>query len=70
MESQQTITQDRAYTHAGGVLMDGILFRLDHDRLWFVQPDGDMHTWMLAHNTGYDIGITAPCSRALQIQGP
>ena len=59
-----------ACTHAGGLFMDGVLFRLEADRFWFVQPDGDMHTWLLAHNTEFDVTISDPKSRALQIQGP
>lgn len=59
-----------ACTHQGGVFMDGILFRLAADRFWFVQPDGDMHTWMLAHNLGFEVRVTDPKSRALQLQGP
>ncbi len=59
-----------ACTHSGGLFMDGILFRLGETRFWFVQPDGDMHTWLLAHNTGFDVTISDPKSRALQLQGP
>ena len=59
-----------ACTHSGGLFMDGILFRLDETRFWFVQPDGDMHTWLLAHNTGFDVTISDPKSRVLQLQGP
>ena len=59
-----------ACTHSGGLFMDGILFRLGETRFWFVQPDGDMHTWFLAHNTGFDVTISDPKSRVLQLQGP
>ena len=38
-----------ALTHDGNTFMDGILFRLSEECFWFVQPDGDMHTWLLAH---------------------
>lgn len=57
-------------TDAGGVFMDGILFRLAPDRFWFVQPDGDLDTWLLAHQPGFDVTITDPNSRVLQLQGP
>ena len=50
--------------------MDGILFRLAPDRYWFVQPDDDMHTWLLAHDTGFDVRVSDPQSRVLQVQGP
>ncbi len=56
-----------ACTHSGGLFMDGILFRLGETRFWFVQPDGDMHTWFLAHNTGFDVTISDPKSRVLQL---
>ena len=59
-----------ACTFSGGVFMDGILFRLARDRFWFVQPDGSMHTWLLAHCQGFNIKISDPNSRAIQIQGP
>ena len=50
--------------------MDGVLFCLDTDRYWFVQSDSDMHTWLLAQNTGFDVTVSDPKSRALQVQGP
>ena len=59
-----------ACTHQGGVFMDGILFRLAEDRFWFVHPDGDLDTWLLAHNDGFDVTINDPKSRVLQLQGP
>ena len=59
-----------ACTFSGGIFMDGILFRIAPDRFWFVQPDGDMQTWLLAHNDGFDVRISDPRSRVLQVQGP
>ena len=59
-----------ACTFRGGIFMDEILFRLAADRYWFVQPDGDMHTWLLAHDTGFDVRVSDPQSRVLQVQGP
>ena len=59
-----------ACTHVGGIFMDGIIFRLATDKFWFVQPDGDLKTWLLAHQENYRVKITDPLSRALQIQGP
>ena len=50
--------------------MDGILFKLSNDRFWFVQPDGDIMTWLLAHKANYDILLSDPQSRVLQLQGP
>ncbi len=59
-----------ACTPQGGVFMDGLLFRLGRDRFWYVQPDGALETWLVAHSGGFDITISDPKSRALQIQGP
>ena len=59
-----------ACTNNGGLFIDGILFRLADTRFWFVHPDGDMNTWLLAHSPGFDIAATDPQSRVLQIQGP
>ena len=59
-----------ACAFGGGIFMDGILFRLAPDRFWFVQPDGDMRTWLLAHDNGLDVRVSDPRSRVLQVQGP
>ena len=57
-------------THQGGLFMDGILFRMNDNCFWFVQPDGDLDTWLLAHSSGFDVLISDPQSRVLQLQGP
>ena len=59
-----------ACTPQGGVFMDGVLFRLGSDRFWYVQADGAFETWLAAHSGGYDITISDPRSRVIQIQGP
>ena len=59
-----------ACTHEGRLFIDGILFRLGENRFWYVQPDGALETWLLAHSAGYDVSVTDPESRVLQIQGP
>jgi len=59
-----------ACTPQGGVFMDGIVFRLAEDRFWYVQADGALETWFLAHSEGFDITLSDPKSRVLQIQGP
>lgn len=59
-----------ACTHQGGVFMDGVLFKLEQDRYWYVQADGAFETWLLALNNGFDISISDPHSRVIQIQGP
>ena len=57
-------------THEGGIFMDGILFRLAENRFWLVHPDGDLDMWLLAHSRGFDIKVSDPKSRVLQLQGP
>lgn len=59
-----------ACTHKGQVFMDGILFRLGDERFWYVQPNGALETWLLAHSNGFDVTVSDPNSWVLQIQGP
>ena len=50
--------------------MDGVLFKLEPNRYWYVQADGAFETWLIAHSGGFDVTITDPKSRVIQIQGP
>ena len=59
-----------ACDHRGRLFMDGVLFKLAGQRYWYVQPDGALETWLHAHSAGFDIVVTDPKSRVLQIQGP
>ena len=59
-----------ACTPEGGTFMDGILFKLAPNRYWYVQPDGAFEEWVYAHKAGFDVKLTDPQSRVLQIQGP
>ena len=59
-----------ACTPQGGIFMDGVLFRLGENRFWYVQADGAMETWFIAHSGGFDVEISDPHSRVIQIQGP
>lgn len=70
-----TMTEGRGYyaiacTPQGGVFMDGVVFRLGRDRFWYVQADGPFEAWLMAHSGGYDVTISDPKVRVLQIQGP
>lgn len=70
-----TMREGRGYyaiacTPQGGVFMDGVVFRLAEERFWYVQADGPFETWLLAHSGGFDVTISDPKSRVLQIQGP
>ena len=59
-----------ACTFDGGILMDGILIRLEEDKFWYVHADGDFETWLLAHSKNLEVSIRDPQSWAIQIQGP
>ena len=59
-----------ACTPQGGIFMDGVLFKFSDTQYWYVQADGEFETWLLAHSEGFDIKISDPKSRVLQIQGP
>jgi glycine cleavage system aminomethyltransferase T len=59
-----------ACTHGGGTFMDGILFKMAEDVYWYVQPDGHFLPWVMALSDGYDVHISDPKGRVLQIQGP
>ncbi len=56
--------------HDGGIVTDGILVRLDDNRYWMVQADGDLYTWFKAHSHGLDVRIHDPNVWVSQIQGP
>jgi aminomethyltransferase len=59
-----------ACTPQGGIFMDGVVFKLDDQKFWYVQADGPFETWLIAHSGNFDIKIRDPKSRVLQIQGP
>ena len=70
-----TMTEGRGYyaiacTPQGGIFMDGVIFKMAENRFWYVQADGPFETWLLAHSGGFDVTISDPHSRVLQIQGP
>ena len=54
----------------GGILMDGVLIRLGDDHFWYVQADGDIENWLMAHGVDMDVTVSDPGSRVLQVQGP
>lgn len=59
-----------ACTHDGGTFMDGIFFKMAEDVYWYVQPDGHFLPWVMALCEGFDVKISDPKGRVLQIQGP
>lgn len=59
-----------ACNHAGGILMDGVLMRLDEHLYWYVLADGEFMNWLEAHRIDYDVSVRDPESWVLQVQGP
>ena len=59
-----------ACTPQGGIFMDGVLFKFSENKFWYVQADGPFEDWLLAHTSNYNVKISDPKSRVLQIQGP
>tara|TARA_B100001250_G_scaffold108367_1_gene91443 strand:+ start:171 stop:1397 length:1227 start_codon:yes stop_codon:yes gene_type:complete len=56
--------------HDGGMITDGILLRLDQNKYWFAQAEGDMFSWYKAQAEGLDVNIIEPNVWVSQIQGP
>jgi len=54
----------------GGILMDGVLIRLAPDRFRYVLADGEIFTWLRAHQPGFDVEIVDTDDWVLQVQGP
>jgi len=54
----------------GGMLVDGILLRLEPDLFWYAQADGDFYSWARAHASGMDVEISDPKVFISQVQGP
>ena len=56
--------------HDGGMITDGLLLRIDDDRYWFAQADGDMISWYKAQAKDLNVKIFDPNVWVSQIQGP
>lgn len=54
----------------GGLLVDGIIMRLEPQLFWYVQADGDFYSWARAHGTDMDVEISDPDVFVSQVQGP
>ena len=54
----------------GGMITDGVLMRLAHDRFWFGQADGDLFSWLKACVRGFDAEVIDPGIWVSQVQGP
>jgi aminomethyltransferase len=55
---------------AGGLVCDGILFKLAEDHFWYVHANADVYLWLVAHAHDYEVEIHDPRSWVLQVQGP
>jgi glycine cleavage system aminomethyltransferase T len=56
--------------HDGGLIVDGVLLRLEQDLFWYAQADGDFYSWARAHAVGMDVEISDPDVFVSQVQGP
>ena len=56
--------------HDGGMITDGILLRIDKDKYWFAQADGDLFSWYKAHSKNFNVEIDEPNVWVSQVQGP
>ena len=54
----------------GGLVCDGILFKLAEDHFWYVHADADVYLWLVAHAADYAVEVHDPRSWVLQVQGP
>ena len=56
--------------HDGGMITDGLLLRIEENKYWFAQADGDLFSWYKANSIGLNVNITEPNVWISQIQGP
>tara|TARA_B110000503_G_scaffold21278_1_gene32297 strand:+ start:7837 stop:9090 length:1254 start_codon:yes stop_codon:yes gene_type:complete len=56
--------------HDGGIITDGVLLRVDDNKYWFAQADGELFTWYKAHSEGLDVTISDPDVWISQVAGP
>ena len=56
--------------HDGGIITDGLLLRIEENRYWFAQADGDMFSWYKANSEELNVEINEPNVFVSQIQGP
>jgi len=52
------------------MITDGLLLRIDDNRYWFAQADGEMFSWYKANSEGLNVEISEPNVFVSQIQGP
>ena len=54
----------------GGMITDGVLLRLEENKFWFAQADGDLFSWYKAHSDNLRVKISDPDVWVSQVQGP
>ncbi|HEY7823394.1 MAG TPA: aminomethyltransferase family protein [Acidimicrobiia bacterium] len=54
----------------GGAMMDGVLIRLEDQRFWYVQSDGEFYGWLRAQAQDFDVEVFNPHVWVSQVQGP
>ena len=52
------------------MITDGILLRIDQNKYWFAQAEGDMFSWYKAQAEGLNVKIDEPNVWISQVQGP
>lgn len=58
------------HNYDGGMITDGVMLRLEVNRFWMVQADGELTKWYKAHAQKFDIKIKDPNVWVTQVQGP
>ena len=56
--------------HDGGMITDGLLLRIEENKFWFAQADGDLFSWYKANAHRLNVNITDPDVWVSQVQGP
>jgi len=56
--------------HDGGMITDGLLLKIDDNKYWFAQGDGDLYSWYQAHSKDLNVKIQDPEVWVSQVQGP
>ncbi len=54
----------------GGMVCDGILFKLAENHYWYVHADAEVYAWLVALAIDFKVDIRDPRSWVLQVQGP
>ena len=47
-----------ACTPQGGIFMDGVIFKFNNAKYWYVQADGPFEEWLIAHSSNYNVKLS------------